>query len=83
MNTLFALLAQYGTAQIPLDRCADLFGLDPEMAKKRAGMHSLPVPAYRAGSAKSPWLVDANSLATYLDERKAQAESEWRKMRAA
>lgn len=83
MNTLFALLAQYGTAQIPLERCADLFGLEPEMAKKRAAMHNLPVPAFRAGSAKSPWLVDANRLAAYLDERKAQAEAEWKKIRMA
>lgn len=83
MNTFFALLAEYGTAQIPLERCAPLFGIGAKEAEKRAGLQSLPVPAFRAGSQKSPWLIDASKLASYLDERKAQAEAEWRKMRAA
>lgn len=83
MNTLFALLAQYGTAQIPLTKCSDLFGLEPEQAKKAAASHGLPVPAFKLGSYKSPWLVDAASLASYMDKRKAQAESEWKKVQSA
>lgn len=82
MNTLFALLAEYGTAQIPLERCAPIFGIEPKEAARRASLQRLPVPAFRAGTQKSPWLIDAGKLAAYLDERKAQAEQEWRQMRA-
>lgn len=82
MNTFFALMAEYGTAQIPVERCAALFGLDPKEATRRAALHRLPVPAFRVGTQKSPWLVDATQLAQHLDEIKAKAQTEWEKMRA-
>lgn len=80
MNTFFALMAEYGTAQIPLERCSSIFGISPKEAEKRAGKQLLPVPAFRLGTQKSPWLVDAAKLAAHLDECKAQAEADWRKM---
>ncbi len=83
MNTFFALLAEYGTAQIPLERCVSLFGIDTKEAAKRAALQRLPVPVFRAGTQKSPWLIDASKLAAYLDECKAKAEADWSKMRAA
>jgi len=83
MNTLFSLLAQYETAQIPLDRCCHLFGLKPGEAAKRAGHHALPVPAFRVGTQKSPWLVDARTLATHLDKLRDTAEREWDKIKGA
>lgn len=83
MNTLFALLAEYGTAQIPVERCAPLFGMAPEQAKREAAAQSLPVPAFRVGKSKSPWLVDAATLASHLDKLKQEAENEWKKMRRA
>jgi Pyocin activator protein PrtN. len=81
MNTLFALMAEYETVNIPLDRVCQLFGMSPEEAAKRATRHQLPVPAYRAGTQKSPWIVDANALATYLDNKKSQAKDEWQRVR--
>lgn len=83
MNTYFALLAEYGTGQIPLDRCAGKFGLSPDEAAKRAGRQSLPVPVFRAGSQKAPWLVDASDLARYLDACRDRAEADWRKVNAS
>jgi Pyocin activator protein PrtN len=80
MNTFFALMAEYGTGQIPLERCAHLFGLEPVEAARRAGRQSLPVPTFRAGSQKSPWLVDAGKLASYLDELKTQAARDWHRI---
>lgn len=77
---VFYLLAQYETAQIPLDRCANLFGLTPDEAAKRAARAALPVPAYRAGSQKSPWLIDVEDLAEYLSGLKTKATSEWRRV---
>lgn len=82
MNTFFALLAEYGTSQIPLDRVSSIFGLSPKEAEKRACLQKLPVPAFRAGTQKSPWLVDAGKLASYLDDCKARAEADWRKMQS-
>lgn len=83
MNTLFSLLAQYETAQIPLDQCCHLFGLKPEEAAKRAGRHALPVPAFRIGTQKSPWLVDARTLAEHLDILRTNAAREWDKIKNA
>lgn len=82
MNTLFSLMAQYETTQIPLDRCCHLFGLRPEEAAKRAGRHALPVPAFRVGTQKSPWLIDASLLARHLDKLRDRAQDEWSKMQA-
>jgi hypothetical protein len=81
MNTFFALLAEYETAHIPLVRCCHLFGLRPEEAAKRAARHALPVPAFRVGTQKSPWLVDARTLATHLDELRDSARREWEKIK--
>lgn len=79
---LFLLMAEFETAQVPLDKCASLFGLTPDEAAKRAARAALPIPAYRAGSQKSPWLVDVEDLAGYLNVQKAKASHEWRKANA-
>lgn len=42
---------------------------------------ALPVPAYRQGANKSQWFMDASKLATYLDQKKVQAEQQWRAVR--
>lgn len=80
MNTLFLLMAEYGTGEIPLEKCAHLFGLEPKEAIRRAPRQDLPVPVYRAGTQKSPWLVDATELSKYLDRKKAEAAAEWAKI---
>lgn len=82
MNTVFMLLAEFGTGHIPLERCAHIFGLSADEAAKRANRQALPVPAFRLGTQKSPWLVDASELAAFLDSKKATAASEWRRVRA-
>ncbi len=81
MNTLFLLMAEFQTAQIPLERVCPMFGLTLSEAAKRAARASLPVPAYRLASQKSPWLVDINALASYLDQKRAVAEDEWHRVR--
>ncbi|NII74845.1 hypothetical protein FHW84_003441 [Dyella sp. SG562] len=83
MNTLFSLLAQYETAQIPLNKCCHLFGLKPEEAAKRAGRHALPVPAFRIGTQKAPWLIDAKTLADHLDRLRENAMRDWEKLKGA
>lgn len=80
MNTFFALMAEYQTAQIPVEKCAPLFGMDPKEACRRASLQKLPVPAFRLGTQKSPWLIDAAKLAEYLDQVKARAAQDWQRL---
>lgn len=80
MNTFFALMAEYGTAHIPVEKCADIFGLSPRKACEAAGRQRLPIPAFRLGSQKSPWLVDAHKLAEYLDRLKQEADADWQRL---
>lgn len=85
MNTIFLLLAQYETAEIPLERCCeDFFGVSKERAVSLALRQALPVPAYKAGGAKSQagWFVDVRDLAALIDEQRAKAQEEWRKVNA-
>jgi hypothetical protein len=82
-RTLFLLLAEFGTGHIPVERCCQHFGMSAYEAKRAATRQQLPVPAFRLGSQKSPWLVSAEALANYIDERRKAAEVEWRKLNAA
>lgn len=82
-RTLFLLLAEFGTGQIPVERCCYHFGMSEAEAKRAATRQSLPVPAFRLGSQKSPWLVAADKLAAYIDERSKAAEADWKKINAA
>ncbi|SDK77439.1 Pyocin activator protein PrtN [Modicisalibacter muralis] len=83
MNTYFGLLAEFnGRAELPLDEVAPrYFGVSPRTASTRAGAQALPVPVYRAGdSQKSPWLVSAVDLAAFLDERREEARTMWKRV---
>ena len=82
-RTLFLLLAEFGTGQIPVERCASHFGMAKEEAKRAASRQQLPIPAFRLGSQKSPWLVSADKLAEYIDARRQAADDEWRRVNAA
>lgn len=80
--TLFLVLAEYGTAQIPVERCAAQFGMTPQEAKAAARRQKLPIPAFRLGSQKSPWIVDATSLAEHIRRKRDAALAEWERIRA-
>jgi hypothetical protein len=72
--TYFGLFAEFGESEIPLHRvCEKYFGLSASKAKKRACLHQLPIPAYRAGSQKSPWLISAADLAKHIDQQRQLA----------
>ena len=58
---------------VPLARCAELFGYSPDEAAKRAARAALPVPAFRRGSQKSPWLINVEDLDAYLEDQRRQA----------
>jgi len=84
MNTVFLLMAQFQQAHIPLDQvCDKYFGLDRKQAFAKAKLQQLPVPAFRAGSQQSGWLIDVNDFAKFLDEKAAKARDDHRKMHSA
>ena len=83
-STFFALLAEFGTAEIPLESmCEKFFGMSPQEAKRQASRQRLPVPAHRAGGQKSGWLINAADLAQHIDKQRDAAAEEWKKMQAA
>lgn len=73
-STYFALLAEFGTAQIPLEAmCERYFGLSPDKAKAKAARGELPVQPIRLAGQKSPWLVPAERLAEHIDKQMGRA----------
>ncbi|MDA0681404.1 MAG: pyocin activator PrtN family protein [Proteobacteria bacterium] len=79
--TYFGLLAEFGESEIPLDRVSEkYFGLSVPKAKRRACLQQLPVPAYRTGSQKSPWLISAIDLAKHIDQQRHIASKQWANM---
>jgi len=70
----FGLPAEFGDSEIPWEQvCIKLFGLSPPKAKRRVCLQQLPIPAYRAGSQKSPWLISTADLANHIDEKRSVA----------
>lgn len=77
-STYFGLLAEFGGSEIPLERiCVKFFGLSVPKAKRRACLQQLPIPAYRTGSQKSPWLISAIDLAKLIDRQRLTSAKEW------
>lgn len=73
-STYFGLLAEFGEANIPLERIAPkYFGLSSAEARRRAPAKLLPCRAFRLGGQKSPWLVSATDLAELIDTRRQKA----------
>ena len=77
---MFLMAYEYGSTTVPLARCAELFGYSPDEAAKRAARAALPVPVFRCGSQKSPWLVNVEDLADYIESQRRQALEEWRRV---
>jgi hypothetical protein len=80
-KTYLALLLEFDSGDIPLASCCEkYFGMEYKKAARLARKQNLPVPAYRCGSQKSPWMISADKLAEFVDKKKAEAEAHWRKM---
>ena len=67
---------------IPLEEVAKTYlGLTAGTAKRKARLNDLPFPVFRLGnSQKSPWLVDFNHLAAYVERIATESQREWRRM---
>jgi hypothetical protein len=81
-STFFALMAEYGTGDIPLEHCCEkYFGMSAKKACSKARLQQLPVPVYRGGSQKSMWLISTADLAHHIDTLKQSAKHDWERLR--
>ncbi|WP_018949002.1 pyocin activator PrtN family protein [Thioalkalivibrio sp. ALMg11] len=72
-STVDLLMREYGAADIELERVTDKYlAISRKEAFRRANRGDLPFPAYRAGSAKSPWMVRVTDLAEHLDSARLE-----------
>ena len=85
MNTVFLIMAEFESAEIPLDALAEKYlNLSPAQAKRRAARQALPFPVHRGSKRqKAPWLVHAKDLADHIDQQREQARREWKAINAA
>ena len=73
-STYFGLLAEFGEANIPLEKVSPkYFGLSYEEARRRAPAKLLPCRVFRLGGQKSPWLVSVADLAEVIDRQRQKA----------
>lgn len=84
MNTLFLLMAEYGTPTVPLNQvCEKYFGLSAKTAEKRAQLGELPIPTFRGtDSQKAPRLVSLQDLAQHLDSQRLKGIELFEKMKS-
>ncbi|EMM9996555.1 pyocin activator PrtN family protein [Morganella morganii] len=78
MNTVFLLMAEFGTSQIPLNIVAEKFlRLTPSYADKKANLGELPFPTYRDDrSQKSQRMIHVSDLAEWIDKQRNNAKKE-------
>jgi len=82
MNTNFALLARFQSPVIELKNvCEEFFGIKPKTAEQKAKGCDFPIPTFKLrDSERSPTLIKIEDLATYIDQRYAEAETEWKQV---
>ncbi|MBG2915792.1 pyocin activator PrtN family protein [Proteus terrae] len=77
MNTVFLLMAEYETSQIPLSVVAEKFlSISSAHADKKANLGELPFPTYRENQ-KSGRLVHIVDLAEWIDKKRDVAKKEF------
>ena len=81
MNTVFLLMAEFETSQIPLSVVAEKFlNLTPSYADRQAALGKLPFPTYRDDSQKAPRMVHISDLAEWIDQQRNLAKKEMKQL---
>lgn len=78
MNTVFLLMAEFGTPTIPLSQIAERYlGMKPETANKKANCGELALPSFRLDQGqKAPRIVHVKDLADFIDRKRDEAKRE-------
>ncbi|EEB44695.1 hypothetical protein PROVALCAL_03202 [Providencia alcalifaciens DSM 30120] len=81
MNTVFLLMAEFETSQIPLATIAEKYlKMSSTTAERKANAGELPIPTYRLNdSQKSPRIIHVNDLAEYIDRQRNDAVAEFKR----
>lgn len=68
MNTVLLLLAEHGTAHLPLEKVGECYlGVGKDDAYRKAVSGALPFAAFKLGR---KWIVDIRDLATWIDSHR-------------
>ena len=74
----------YPEGVIPLlDVAEAFFGLSVEQAKLKATARELPLPTFKLGSQKSPWVISVDDFIALIDTRNADARDTWHRINKA
>jgi hypothetical protein len=79
MKTIFLVMAEFDSAEIPLEKLLDHFGSDLPNAKRKAAGHDLPVPFYKKAG-KGAYFCKATDWADYIDHQSASAKARWQQV---
>lgn len=65
------------------DICEKYFGVSPRIARHKAALGTLPIPAFRlTNSGRGPLFVDKEALDTWVEDRIAKASKLHKQMAA-
>jgi len=81
-KTLFLLMYQFESTEIPLEKICGDFGLAIDQAKRKAALHELPVPFYKK-SRNSGYFCSTEIYSKYLEKLATTAHLEHQKMNAS
>lgn len=81
-KTLFLLMYQFESTEIPLEKICDEFGLKIDQAKRKAAQQLLPIPFYKK-NAKGGYFCNTETYAKYLDDLAKNAQIEHQKMNSS
>lgn len=77
-STYFGLLAEFGTAHVPVVELGKkYFGYSELISKNKAATNKYPFPVFRIGTEKSTWVADIADVANYIDKVKDKAKKEY------
>lgn len=71
------------TGSVLLKDVCHWFGLGWEAARNKAAAQDLPIPVFKGKSAKSPWMVKIDDLATYVESQYAEHKKDFDEVNAA
>lgn len=78
-STFFILFFEFGAGHVPVTEFAKkYFNFDEKQANTTAEENGFPFPVFRAGGQKSPWMVDLNHAADYLEKVKEESEKAYK-----
>lgn len=79
IKTVYLLMAEFNSSHIRLeDLCGTYLDMEYPRACRLAARQKLPFPVIRTAGQKSPWMVQVEDLAKYLDKMREEAAEKWR-----